>query len=179
MQAASCLQEGEYCRLIRVSVIIVGLICTTSFKVKFGRNLGKQGHSSSENLFRPSQRKDCFGVVSAEICKEVGLPFAHFMQCSDRVCNPCGRKIRNLGQFYSFKAANTSTTSTPVKNSKRTLETSVKASPARKKSKSVRFNSRAGKSPSIEGSTSAAKGKSRKSHSFSLLEKIKKPKSLI
>ena len=100
MQAASCLQEGEYCRLIRVSVIIVGLICTTSFKVKFGRNLGKQGHSPSENLFRPSQRKDCFGVVSADICKEVGLPFAYFMQCSDRVCNPRGRTIRNLGQFY-------------------------------------------------------------------------------
>ena len=26
MQAASCLQEGEYCRLIRVSVIIVGYV---------------------------------------------------------------------------------------------------------------------------------------------------------
>ena len=37
----------------------------------------------------------------------------------------------------------------------------------------------AAKSPSIEGSTSATKGKSRKSLSFSLLEKIKKPKTLI
>ena len=26
MQAASCLREGEYCRLIRVSVIIVGYV---------------------------------------------------------------------------------------------------------------------------------------------------------
>ena len=40
--------------------------------------------------------------MSAEICKEVGLPFVHFMQYSDRVCNPCDRKIRILGQFYHF-----------------------------------------------------------------------------
>ena len=57
-------------------------------------------------------------------------------------------------------------------------QTSDKASPARKKSKSVRFNSRAGKSPSIEGSTSAAKGKSRKSLSFSLWRKLKSLKVL-
>ena len=31
----------------------------------------------------------------AEICKEVGLPLVEdSMQYSDRVCNPCGRKIR-------------------------------------------------------------------------------------
>ena len=149
-------------------------------KLKFGSNLGKQGHSPPETLFRPSKRKDCIGVVSAEICKEVGLPFFHFMQYSYWFCNPCGRKIRNLGQFYQFiKTANTSTASTPVKSSKHTLDTSDKASPAWRKSKSVRVNSRAAKSPSIEGSTSATKGKSRKSLSFSLLEKIKKPKRLI
>ena len=64
---------SDYCRL-----------CTISFKVKFGSNLGKQGHSTSENLFRPSKRKDCFEVVSAEICKEVGLPFFFFFFIS---CN--------------------------------------------------------------------------------------------
>ena len=62
---------SDYCRL-----------CTISFKVKFGSNLGKQGHSPSENLFRPSKRKDCFEVVSAEICKEVGLPFFFFISCN-------------------------------------------------------------------------------------------------
>ena len=101
------------------------------------------------------------------------------MQYSDRVCNPCGRKIRILGQFYHFiKTANTSTTSTPVKSSKHTLAPSDKASPAWRKSKFVRVNSWATKSLSIEGSTSATKGKSRKSLSFSLLDKIKKPFSL-
>ena len=160
---------SDYCRL-----------CTISFKAKFGSNLGKQGQFSSENLSRPSKRKDCFGVVSAEICIEVGLPFVHFMQYSDPVCNPCGRKIRILSQFYHFiKTANTSTASTPVKSSKHTLAPSDKASPAWRKSKFVRANLRATKSPSIEASTSATKGKSRKSLSFSLLEKIKKPKSFI
>ena len=32
MQAVSCLREGEYCRLIRVSVIIVGYV---RFRLKF------------------------------------------------------------------------------------------------------------------------------------------------
>ena len=159
----------DYCRL-----------CAISFKVKVGSNLRNQGHSSSENLFRPSKRKECFGVVSKEIWKEVVLPFVHFMQYSDRVCNPCGWKIRNLGQFYRFiKAVITATARTPVKSTKHTLDTSDKASPAWRKLKSVRVNSRAAKSPSIEGSTSATKGKSRKSLFFSLLEKIRKPKSLI
>ena len=49
-----------YCRLGKIAL-----------KVKFGSNLGKQGHSCSENLFRASKRKECFGVLLAEICKEV------------------------------------------------------------------------------------------------------------
>ena len=102
----------------------------------------------------------------AEICK-VGLPLVQdSRQYSDRVCNLCGRKIRNLGQLYQLiRPAITSTESTPVKRSKRTLDTPDKASPAWRKSKTVRVNSPAAKSPSIESSTSA-KGKSRKSLSF-------------
>ena len=67
-----------------------------SLKVKFESNLGKQGHPCSENLFRPSKRKECFGVLLAEIYKEVGLLLVQdSMQYSDRVCNPFGWKIRN------------------------------------------------------------------------------------
>ena len=36
MQAASCLREGKYCRLIRVSVIIVGYV-----RLRFKLNLEK------------------------------------------------------------------------------------------------------------------------------------------
>ena len=48
-------------------------LCKVSFKVQFGNNPGKQSHSSSENVFKRSKRKECFGVVLAEICKQVGL----------------------------------------------------------------------------------------------------------
>ena len=186
MQAASCLWEeeyqGEYCRLIRVSVIIVGY-------VRFRLKLNLEAILESKAILL---QKICSGHQNERIALRLCQPkfvkkldcrffffFFHFMQYSYRVCNLCGRKIRNLGQFYQFiKTANTSTARTPVKSSKHTLDTSDKASPAWRKSKSVRVNSRAAKSPSIEGSTSATKGKSRKSLSFSLLEKIKKPKSL-
>ena len=66
-------------------------ICRTSFKVKFGNIPGKQVYSSSENLFKPSQRKDSPGVVLAEVCSRVGLVVLHDpVIYSDRVCNPCG-----------------------------------------------------------------------------------------
>ena len=127
--------------------------CKVSFKVNFG-NLGKQSHSSSENLFKPSKRQDCFGVRLSEICSQVGLPFVQdSLRFPDRVCNPCGRKIRNLGQLYEFvKAANTSLTDTPIQRSKRTLAMPEKASPSWRKSKSVRVNSPAAKKPAKEAS---------------------------
>ena len=170
-----CLRQGELCCLIRVYC----RLCKISFT--FGSNLGKQGPSSSENLFRPSEQEECFWVMLAEICKEVGLPLVQdSMQYSDRVCNPCGWRICNLGQLYQFiKAAIISKASTLVKSGKDTLDTPEKASPAWRNSKSVHVNLPVVKSPSIEGSTSATEGKSRKSLSFSTLEKIKEPKSLI
>ncbi|XP_068712213.1 uncharacterized protein [Montipora foliosa] len=125
-------------------------LCSISFKVKFGNVAGKQSHSSSENLFKPSKRKDCFGVVLGNICRQVGLELIQDSQVfSDRVCNPCGRKIRNLGQLYQFVKAGTSkTASTPSKSSgKRDLDTPEKASPSWRKSKVVRVHSPAAKTP--------------------------------
>ena len=138
-------------------------LCEVSFKIQFG-NLRKPSHSSSENLFKPSKRKDCFGVVLSEICRQVGLPLTQdSAKYSDRVCNPCGRKIRNLGQLYQLvKKAATATTSTPVKTNKRTLDTPEKASPPWRKSKSVRINSPVGKTHFRDVSP----GKSRKSLTF-------------
>ena len=132
--------------------------CKVSFKVKFG-NLGKQSHSTSENLFKPSKRQDCFGVRLSEICSQVGLPFVQdSLRFPDRVCNPCGRKIRNLGQLYEFVKADT-----PIQRSKRTLAMPEKASPSWRKSKSVRVNSLAAKKPARE----ASPAKSLKSLAFS------------
>ena len=39
-----------------------------SFKVKCGISLGKQGPSSSENLFRPSTRNECFDSGLVGLC---------------------------------------------------------------------------------------------------------------
>ena len=57
---------------------------------------------STENLFKPSNRKDCRGVVFANILESVGIPLDRSETYSHRVCNPCGRKIRNLGSLYAL-----------------------------------------------------------------------------
>ena len=71
-------------------------ICRCSFKVKFGTasQPGKPGYISSENLFKPSKRKDARGEILADICRAVG-----FEVVED---NPCARKIRNLGTLYAL-----------------------------------------------------------------------------
>ena len=56
---------------------------------------------STENLFKPSNRKDCRGVVLANILENVGIPLDRSETYSHRVRNPCGRKIRNLGSLYA------------------------------------------------------------------------------
>ena len=118
-----------------------------SFKIQFG-NLPKQSHSSSENIFKPSKRKECLGVVLSEIVRQVGFSLMQDgSRFSDHVCNPCGRKIRNLGQLYHFVKNATTMKSTPVKTSKRNLDTPDKASPPWRKSKSVRVRSPIGKTP--------------------------------
>ena len=67
---------------------------------------------------------------------------------SNRVCKPCGRRTRNLGQWYHFVENATATTSSPVKTSKENLNTPDKASPPQRKSKSVRVSSPIAKTPS-------------------------------
>ena len=76
-------------------------LCSCNFKVKFG-NLSQTSYISTETLFNPSQRKDCKGQVLAQICQKVGFEVVKCEKYSSRVCNPCARKIRNLGSLYSF-----------------------------------------------------------------------------
>ena len=122
-------------------------LCKVSFKIQFG-NLPKQRHSSSENIFKPSKRKECFGVVLSEIFRQVGFSLVQdSSRSSNRVCNPCGRRTRNLGQWYHFVENATVTTSYPVKTSKGNLDTPDKASPPWRKSKSVRVHSPIGRTP--------------------------------
>ena len=135
-------------------------ICKCSFKVKFGNVSGKQFYSSSQNLFKPSQRKDSFGIVLADVCKQVGLVLLEDPEVySDRVCNSCGRKILSLGNLFEIVKTTTLPT---VSGTKRSLATPEKASPSWRKAKLVRVNS-----PEVETSSGTRQAKkSRKSLAF-------------
>ena len=62
---------------------------------------GKDQHRSSENLFLPSKRRECFGTILAEIIKSVGLQVPNDpSRYSSRVSNKCAHKMRNLGHIY-------------------------------------------------------------------------------
>ena len=76
---------SDYCRL-----------CKISLKDEFGSNLGKEGHPLQKISSGHQNERKCFGVLLAEICKEVGLPLVQdSIQYSDRVCDPFGWKIGN------------------------------------------------------------------------------------
>ena len=58
---------------------------------------------SKENLFKPSNRKDCRGVVLGAILENVGIPLDRSVAFAIRcLCNSFGRKIRNLGSLYAL-----------------------------------------------------------------------------
>ena len=100
-----------------------------NFKVKFS-NLSQTSYISTENLFNPSQRKDCKGQVLAQICLKVGLEVVKCEKYSSQVCNPCARKIRNLGSLYSLvKKSIEGETSKSTPANKRLLDTPEGRSP--------------------------------------------------
>lgn len=47
-----------------------GRICRKNFKTEFGNS-----NTWTENLFKPSHRRESFGVVSSESCNGIGLVF--------------------------------------------------------------------------------------------------------
>ena len=107
-------------------------ICNSCFKLKFGSLTGKQFYFSSQNVFKLSQWKDSFGIVLVDVCRQ-GLVLSQDPEVfSDRVCNPCGRKIVSLGHLFKLvKVATFPTIScTPIKGTKHTLATPEKASPS-------------------------------------------------
>ena len=76
-------------------------ICSCDFKIQFGMTAWKDQHRSSENLFLPSKRQECFGTILSEIIKSVGLHVPNDpSRYLSRVCNKRARKIRNLGHIY-------------------------------------------------------------------------------
>ena len=90
-----------------------------------------------------SQRKKCFGVIRTDVCRSVGITVNESKTYSDRVCNPCARKIRNLGNLYqsiqrAFKLSESSESkenlspSSGAQQSKRLLNSPAGKSPCRK-----------------------------------------------
>jgi len=73
-----------------------------SAQTKFGSFSQKERYLSRENLFKPSNRKDCRRVVLAEVLKKTGISIERDENFSDRVCSPCARKIRNRGSLYAL-----------------------------------------------------------------------------
>ena len=77
-------------------------VCQCSFKTKFGSFSQKEGYLSSENLFKPSNRKDCRGV---EVLKKTAISIERDENVSDHVCNPCTRNLQ-FGQSVYFDRRN-------------------------------------------------------------------------
>ena len=106
-------------------------LCSCNFKVKFV-NLSQTSYILTENLFNPSQRK-LQGTSFSTGCQKVGLEVVKCEKYSSRVCNPCARKVRNLGSLYSFvKKAIEGEISKSTPANKRLLDTPGRRSPIRK-----------------------------------------------
>ena len=70
-------------------------MCKCSFIVKYGT--GKSDLISAQNLYVASSPD---GEVLASMCENIGVTFIKSPSLSERVCLPCGRKIRNLCKLF-------------------------------------------------------------------------------
>ncbi len=73
-------------------------ICNLNLRVTYG----DCGTKSCANLFKPSTRKETFGVVWSERLKNVGFTLFNVTGVSQVVCNGCCRKINNFYELFHF-----------------------------------------------------------------------------
>ena len=71
-------------------------MCKCNLKIEYGA-----ARVSYENLFKPSERKESKGLLLLRAC-EIGLPVQKLPLLSERICRPCGRKIRNVYENFTF-----------------------------------------------------------------------------
>ena len=77
-------------------------LCKCPLKLKYG-NIAKVSYESSENLFKLSQRQDCDrSKTLAQMVEVMGMEVTSSWELSDRVCKPCGRKIRKASELFIF-----------------------------------------------------------------------------
>ena len=63
---------------------------------------GNTSNITFENLFKPSRRQESLNLILADACESVGFKLARSASLSERVCRPCGRKIRKAAESYNF-----------------------------------------------------------------------------
>lgn len=130
---------NEYCRC-----------CKCSLKLQYGDSWKSL---STENLFKPSNKKGIEGQILAQVLEQVGIEVTRNSKLSERLCKPCASKIRRACEgmtFVSrtlnvvnpkFVAVNTCSESTDCHpRSKRALPSSVSTperSPGAKKMQKV------------------------------------------
>lgn len=73
-------------------------VCQLNLKVTYGNCAAK----SCVNIFKPSARKEIFGVVLSDSLKNVEITVTASNNDSPLVCNACYRKIKNLGELFQF-----------------------------------------------------------------------------
>ena len=121
------------------------------------------GRASFENLFSPSGREETRGLVLAECCSSIGFSLTRNETLSERVCRPCGRKLRNAAELYSFieKAVSVEAdedancADVAVDRSKRQLPTTITPERSKGKKQLIEIGE--------ESESSAGKASSRKS----------------
>ena len=64
--------------------------------------MGTVWRKSCVNIFKPSARKEIFGVVLSESLKNVGITVIASHNESQVACNACYRKIKNLCERFPF-----------------------------------------------------------------------------
>ena len=70
--------------------------CNRSLTSVGGKNV------SFENIFKPSRRQESLDLILADACESIGFKLVRSKNLSDRVCRPCGNKIRNAFELYNF-----------------------------------------------------------------------------
>ena len=92
-------QKECACKWLRLTPKNNCQICKCSFSTKVGT--GKLGRISTENLFQTSNREGN-ATTLALMCASIAIVINKMSHLSDRVCNSCGRKERNLFQLFNL-----------------------------------------------------------------------------
>ena len=79
---------NDYCRC-----------CKVSLKVQYGDSWKS---ISSENLFKPSNKKGIKGVILSQVLGQAGIVAARNSSLSERLCKSCATKLRRTCEGFSF-----------------------------------------------------------------------------